>query len=290
VFTVDAFKYGSIKGCSAYFLSHFHYDHYIGLNKHWNHGPIYCSPSTARLVVLKLRVDPQYIRSLPLGWEHPSTVEGVEVILLDANHCPGAVVFLMRIGQSGPANEYILHTGDFRASGVMQCHPQLSQLRVKCLYLDTTYCDPKHTFPPQQLVLDWVAELARHGQRANQRTLFLVGSYTIGKEKVYLEIARALGCKIYAETERFRTLQCLDWPELSSRITKDPSATPLHVVPMNRLNAKALAEYLDKYKTSFSALLAFRPTGWTFSDKIGDDLRSIRPQKHGKVRICSTFP
>ena len=63
--TVDTFNYGSVPGCQAYFLNHFHSDHYICLTSKWDHGLIWCSRATANLVRMKSRVDPQYVREFP---------------------------------------------------------------------------------------------------------------------------------------------------------------------------------------------------------------------------------
>lgn len=60
---VDAFCYGAIPGVTAYFLTHNHSDHYTNLSKSWRHGPIYCSETTANLVVLMLGVEPQWVVS-----------------------------------------------------------------------------------------------------------------------------------------------------------------------------------------------------------------------------------
>ncbi|CAD5118193.1 DgyrCDS6917 [Dimorphilus gyrociliatus] len=81
-FTVDAFKYGLIPDCDAYFLTHFHYDHYGGLTKTFE-GTIYCSKITANLLLLKIHVNVDKIKVLNLNEEY--IVQGCSVTFLEAN-------------------------------------------------------------------------------------------------------------------------------------------------------------------------------------------------------------
>ncbi|OWF46657.1 DNA cross-link repair 1A protein [Mizuhopecten yessoensis] len=267
--TVDAFSFGTIPDCSAYFLSHFHYDHYRGLTKKFKH-PIYCSKITANLVERRIKVDRQYLHTLPMAT--PTVVEGVEVTLLEANHCPGSVLFLFKL--KGGRN--YLHTGDFRACTEMESYPALTGIHVHQLYLDTTYCDPSHTFPPQQEVIDFAVSTVNKKLKENTKTLIICGSYTIGKERIFMAIAKALNSKICVTREKKAVLDCLEDSTLQESITLSPNEAKVHVLPMAKLNQKALADYLVTLKR-YTEVLAFEPTGWTHSNKI-TSLDQLRPK------------
>lgn len=313
---VDAFRYGAVEGCNAYFLSHYHSDHYIGLNKSWCHGPIYCSRATGNLVRQQLRVDPRWIVDLDfeLTTEVPDT-GGVQVTMIPANHCPGSSLFLFEKSfGSGPnaRRQRILHCGDFRASPAQVQHPLLrpnpvnpvsgkpQQQRIDKCYLDTTYLNPKYAFPSQEDVITACSELCirlnqetgvgvdlgktgasslmntflssvtgsdRAQGRASQnagRLLVVIGTYSIGKERICLGIARALGSKIFATPQKQRICARLEDPELSALLTSDPKEAQVHMQTLFEIRADTLADYLDSLKPHFSRVVGFRPTGWSY--------------------------
>jgi len=161
----------------------------------------------------------------------------------------------------------VLHTGDARLdpafySGV----PELVALRERggvTLVLDTTYCDPAYTFPPQADVLRFVLEAVR-AEAFNPRALYVFGSYTIGKERLFLEVARALGRKVYISAAKRRILDCLGLaPEYAALLTTDHLSTNLHALPLGKVTLAGMEELLGHYRGRYTSAVGFAPTGWT---------------------------
>ncbi|KAF1807583.1 DNA repair metallo-beta-lactamase-domain-containing protein [Mucor lusitanicus] len=297
---VDAFTFGEIPDCEGYLLSHFHSDHYMGLSPNWIHGPIYCSEITARLVEQKLGVASDFIFPLPMNT--PCTLPGTDqltVTLMDANHCPGAVLFLVTTKD----NLRYLHTGDFRACPKMCLHPMLKEQPLDIVYLDTTYLDPKYSFPSQDSCIQTACELVRrhngvinnedlssNGKRIdhwftqekkqissdhstqhtddssdkNHRLLVVVGTYSLGKENIFIEIAKTLGSKIFVTDQKRAILETFHDQELSALLTDQCKEAQVHVIPLGHIQAENLEAYFHSLQPYFTQMIAFRPTGWTF--------------------------
>jgi DNA cross-link repair 1A protein len=100
--------------------------------------------------------------------------------------------------------------------------------------------------------------------RSRGRLLVVVGTYSIGKERICLGIARALGSKIYAPAAKRRICACLDDAELSALLTPDPHAAQVHMTPLFEIRADTLQAYLDTYKPRFARVVGFRPSGWNY--------------------------
>ena len=315
---VDAFRYGAVEGCNAYFLTHFHSDHYMGLTANWRHGPIYCSSVTGNLVKQQLKVDPSMI--VEIDWDKRVEVVGtggVHVTMIPANHCPGSSLFLFEktVGKGDkPKVHRILHCGDFRASPEQVQHPLLrpeiinpttgepKRQTIDVCYLDTTYLNPKYAFPSQADVVSACAEKCRAlngerpAKRANgnatsvkmtkylteseskageqstprkERLLVVIGTYSIGKERICLGIARALKSKIYISAAKRRICDCLEDDELSSLLTSDPTEAQVHMHSLMEIRADTLSDYLNALKPHFTRIAGFRPTGWNYRPPAG---------------------
>lgn len=91
---------------------------------------------------------------------------GVQLTFIDANHCPGAAMIIAQ----PPGGPPVLHTGDCRLAASVRAHPALAALvgRRCTLVLDTTYCDPRYSFPSQEEVVASVVE-ACQAERFNKR-------------------------------------------------------------------------------------------------------------------------
>ncbi|GMN63276.1 hypothetical protein TIFTF001_032345 [Ficus carica] len=261
-FRVDAFRY--LRGdCSHWFLTHFHMDHYQGLTRSFCHGMIYCSSITAKLVNMKIGIPWDRLQVLPLNQK--INIGGIDVTCLDANHCPGAIILLFE----PPNGQAILHTGDFRFSEDKDMMPLLRARFIHTLILDTTYCNPQaslcYDFPKQEAVIQFVLD-AIQAETFNPKTLFLIGSYTIGKERLFLEVARVLRKKVYVSAAKLRILNCLGFPREDMQwFTLNELESQIHVVPMWTLASfKRLKYVANQYKGRFSLIVAFSPTGWTF--------------------------
>ncbi|CAO2658095.1 Nn.00g073550.m01.CDS01 [Neocucurbitaria sp. VM-36] len=215
----------------AYFLSHVHSDHLAGLES--CRAPfVYCSAAT-REILLRLEKyhyrinfakgllesrNVTYDKSMrklakPLPLDTPTTIElapgnKIRVTLFDANHCVGAVMFL--IEGDGKA---ILYTGDIRAetwwvNSLVQ-NPvllpyTLGDRRLDCLYLDTTFAtksEPYREFPSKaEGIRELLAKVSEHPQD----TIFYFHSWTFGYENVWIALSAFLNSRIHLDDYRAR--------------------------------------------------------------------------------------
>lgn len=119
--------------------------------------------------------------------------EGVTVTFMDACHCPGAVMILLK-GKMGT----VLHTGDFRFTEQMFDNPFLFpperrnenmkgiSVDIDYLFLDNTFANPEIDFPVRDEAFKEIKNIIKSHEKDYRIFVF---SYTLGKEEVYLRLA-----------------------------------------------------------------------------------------------------
>ncbi|KAJ3188935.1 hypothetical protein HDU85_004651 [Gaertneriomyces sp. JEL0708] len=298
---VDGFRYAR-QGLTFCFLTHYHSDHYGGLSSTFQ-GTIVCTRVTANLVAEMLRVNRQCLQVIETDqWDLISNGEySMWVYALDANHCPGAVMFLF---QERDSDTFHLHTGDARflpmhvekIVNVVRARAPNGQLET--VFLDTTYYRTRTIFPSQQSVAETMKEMIRVllyedsspvkglkealaasrkdgdggvlskwlrpserpvATQSPRRFLFLLETYTIGKERIALSLAAALQTPIYAEPRKCRILELLEGFHLD--IASFPTESSVHLIP-SRSNVETYISKHALYKL-FTDFIAIEATGWT---------------------------
>ncbi|KFM27440.1 DNA ligase 1 [Auxenochlorella protothecoides] len=231
-------------------------------------------------------------------------IHGVEVTLVDANHCPGAVQFLFQL-QDG--RKYI-HCGDMRYAPHLKSDPHLQRfVGADAVFLDTTYCNKRHTFPPQEESIAYVVAAVKRllaGQAgeaepdapdgpehaddsaaapgadapapktpAGPRRVILISTYGIGKERILSAVAATTGLRLAVTEKKLAVMRCLNLPglDVDGIFTSDFSSTPLHVTPWGFIGEswpffRPNWTNLEEYQRSqgVDEVVGFVPTGWTY--------------------------
>eukprot|EP01083_Nonionella_stella_P218177 782597_1 len=254
---------------AVYFLTHFHSDHYQGLTNRFTNGLIYCSEITARLVCSEIGIESP-LRPLPMFKKCliPDSVPPTHVTLLEANHCPGAVMLLFEMRVSDTDKRYHLHCGDARCEFepnslfYKQNHDILREYHGKIdkLYLDTTYLEHKIELPRQSDAIQYIADkcmqfLADY----NDDLVILIGAYSIGKERILKEVARQCNTPIFITKHKQTIFRAVYGEESLEIFTEDESKTRIHVVSMNEISFKNMWKYK---KTDRTQVIGFKASGW----------------------------
>ncbi|KAK3692298.1 beta-lactamase-like protein [Podospora appendiculata] len=205
----------------ACFLSHVHSDHLAGLES--LRSPfVYCSAATKEILlrlerfpcrinyakgILEARVQRyKHLKSLlkPLPLETPTVLElspgnKIRVTLFDANHCPGAVMFLFE----GP-NTAVLYTGDIRSEpwfvNAIARSPSMIEYSLGLKTLDTIYLDTSFLEDISfQTKAEGIRELLEKVSEYPPDTLFHLQAWTYGYENVWIALAKALDTKVHVD-------------------------------------------------------------------------------------------
>ncbi|KXH66764.1 artemis protein [Colletotrichum salicis] len=249
----------------ACFLSHIHSDHLAGLDS--LRSPfVYCSAATREMLlrlerypcrinyakgVLEARVQTyKHLKNLlkPLPLETPTTLElapgsHIQVTLFDANHCPGAVMFLIE-----DSYHAILYTGDIRSEpwfvNTIARNPAVIEYTSGMKTLDKIYLDTSFIKDiPFQTKAEGIAELLRKVAQYSDDTVFHIQAWTYGYEQVWIALAKALKSQIHVDDYKVRIFS-----SLIGKTSSDRFSSSIHLCS----EAPALAGYRDAELDSLS--------------------------------------
>ncbi|XP_063111789.1 5' exonuclease Apollo isoform X2 [Cavia porcellus] len=160
------------------------------------------------------------------------------VTLMDANHCPGSVMFLFE-GYFGT----ILYTGDFRYTPSMLKYPALALgKQIHTLYLDNTNCNPALVLPSRQEAAHQIIQLIRRHPQHNIK----IGLYSLGKESLLEQLALEFQTWVVLSPQRLELVQLLG---LADVFTVEEKAGRIHAVEHMEICRSAMLRWNQTHPT-----------------------------------------
>jgi DNA cross-link repair 1C protein len=231
----------------ACFLSHVHSDHLQGLES-FKSPFIYCSAATRELLLRlekyanRLNFAKGILESRKVQYRHlknllkaiplnaPTDIEltpgqVIQVTLFDANHCAGAVMFLIDDGYKA-----ILYTGDIRAEpwwvNSLAREPTLIPFisgirRLETIYLDTTFATKEEVYRRFPTKAEGLKELLTKILSYPSDTIFHFNAWTFGYEGVWSFLASALNSQVHVDQYKWKLYNAL---AKSGTITQEGAA------------------------------------------------------------------
>ncbi|KAF4121425.1 DNA repair metallo-beta-lactamase [Geosmithia morbida] len=162
----------------------------------------------------------------PLSLDTPTRIElrpdhCIQVTLLDANHCPGAVMFLIENDENA-----ILYTGDIRSEpwfvNSIARNPNLVEYTTGLKTLDKIYLDTSFTSNvPFQTKREGISELVYKISRYPDDTVFYMRSWTYGYEDVWVALSR-----VHVDDYQMKI-----YKSLQARVSDGRLSTTVHLTP-----------------------------------------------------------
>lgn len=260
-FSVDTWTSNSRKK-RHHFLTHAHKDHSQGILGHASY-PIYATALTKTLVLQYYpQLDSNFFVGIEIG--QSLVIDDLDgefmVTAFDANHCPGAVMFLFE-GRFGN----ILHTGDCRLiPELLQCLPQkylAGKEKEHCpldyVFLDCTFGRAPFKMPCKQLAIQQVINCI--WKHPDAPTVYL-SCDLLGQEEILVNVSETFGCKIYIDKEknpeRYQALELIV-PEILSQ----DSCVRIHIFEgFPRLYERAEAKIAEAHANYQHEPLIIRPS------------------------------
>ncbi|KAK6916635.1 DNA repair metallo-beta-lactamase [Dillenia turbinata] len=288
-FSVDTWSSTSEKK-RHHFLTHAHRDHSVGITRHFSF-PIYTTSLTKSLLLQQFhQLNDSLFVHIEVGQSMVINDPDGDFVVsaYDANHCPGAVMFLFE-GSFGN----ILHTGDCRLTP--ECLLNLPEKYIGKKRKEPKYCTfgrfyrqmpSKHFAIRQVISCIW--------KHPDAPVVYLTCDL-LGQEEILVEVSKAFGSKIFVDRTKdphcFQALTLIV-PEI---ITDDPSSCFHLFNTFPRLHERAQAK-LEEARANFQPEpLVKRPsTPWfAWESDISDIEKQIRRRfdealrdKSGVWHVC----